>query len=319
MLQRVEISYQNHGELERANKAKDIFFAREVKTCIDVAEKFPKNYYAWTHRRYLWDLFSFDTSGTELRDEQKKIRRQHQQRQRYIQLLETELMIGMWQEWLPKHPADHSAVHYSCQVLDLLLHEMILLRLDSEQQMLEDRVEYVCFSALEQVRVLMSKFSHENESLWILRRITCKILWKHLYSPSIVEECSAKTYFFNEMTVLVYLLVRNDLKSILSSTLSIDVELQQGDNSNYGENASGKIPNPTSMHALTFLAWCIANLDGIDDHSEWEGTYDNFNASRNDVIFTPRIREIVWRHLTSTTGTIHHNHLVYTSSPSPFF
>lgn len=303
MLKRVEISYQNHGELERANKAKDIFFAREVKTCIDVAEKFPKNYYAWTHRRYLWDLFiPYDTSPFEFRDQRKRLKLHHQQRQRYIQLMETELMIGMWQEWLPKHPADHSAVHYSCQVLDLLLHEMILLPS-------EEKIEYVCISALEQVRVLMSKFSHENESLWMLRRITYKTLWKHLHFPGNVDRESADEFFSNKTNSLVYLIVRNDLKS------SIDIELQQGDNSNHGENASGKIPNPANIHALTFIAWCIANLDGIDN--DWVATTDNFDCPRDDAVFTPRIIEIVLRHLTSTTGTIHHNHLVYTSLPSP--
>jgi hypothetical protein len=302
MLKRAEI------ELESADKAKDIFFAREVKTCIDVAEKFPKNYYAWTHRRYLWDLFiPCDISPFELRDQSRNKKRKiielhHQQRQRYIQSMETELMIGMWQEWLPKHPADHSAVHYSCQVLDLLLHEMIVLPS-------EEKIESVCVSALEQVRVLMSKFSHQNESLWILRRITYKTLWKHLHFPANIDRESAEEYFSNKTTSLVYVLVRNDLKS------SIDVDLQQVANSNHGENASDKIPNPANIHALTFIAWCIANLDGIDN--DWVSTTDNFNCPRDDVVFTPRIIEIVLRHLTSTTGIIHHNHLVYTSSPSP--
>ena len=26
----------------------------------------------------------------------------------------------MYNEWLPKHPTDHSAIHYTCQILDSL-------------------------------------------------------------------------------------------------------------------------------------------------------------------------------------------------------
>ena len=293
MSQRIESSYDDHGNLEKKNKTKDILFAREVKTCIDVAEKYPKNYYAWTHRQYLWDLFSFEAG-----DETKR----QQQRLQYIQLLETELMIGMWQEWLPRHPGDHSAVHYSCQVLDLLLKEMISLQLDSGRVMLDEKIESASFSALDQVRVLLTKFSHENESLWILRRTTYKILWKHLYHPSVAEKCLAKAQLFTEMTALVCLLIRTDLKIIFSSTLGSGVE--------HDEN------NFECIHAWTFLAWCIVNVDGIDDYPG-KAEY-NFNPSTDDIIFTPRVREIASRYLTSTTGATQHNHLVYTSPSSPF-
>lgn len=282
--------------VETANELKDGIFAREVKTCIDVADKYPKNYYAWTHRRYLWDIFSFDTTSTKHGEVQEKGGLQ-EQRELFIQLLETELIVGMWQEWLPKHPADHSAVHYACQVLDLLLNEIMSLQLDSGQPLIEEKIAPVSVSALNQVRILLSKYSEENESLWILRRITYKTLWKH-------------KEFSNAMASLVRSLVRNDLKSIVSSTLSSDVEFQQGDNCNESENDSIITTNPKSIYAWTFLAWCIANLRGIDGHRE--ETNDDC-----EIIFTPRVREMAAATLTSVTGMVHHNHLVYTSLSSP--
>ena len=289
------------------NKVKDIIFAREVNTCINVAEKFPKNYYAWTHRRYLWELFSFESSRTDNEVAEKKEGR-YEQRQRSIQLLETELMIRMWKECLEIHPADHSAVHYSCQVLDLLLTEIISFQLDSDQSLMDDKIESISFLALDQVRILLSKFSQENESLWILRRVTYKILWKHLYYPSVAKKFPDKEHFFNTMVSLVCRLLRNDLKSIVSSTLNSDIEDHQVDSQNYDENESSNNPTPKSIHAWTFLAWCIVNLNEIDDHRE---------GATNDVIFTPRVREIASEYLTSTTGILQHNHLVYTSSSSP--
>ncbi len=301
MMKILDLYSQSHRDMEKTNRMKDNVFAREVKTCIEVAEKFPKNYYAWTHRRYLWDVFSFVTGSTEHSQQQA-------QRELLIQSLETELMIGMWQEWLPIHPADHSAVHYACQVLDLLMNEIISLQVDSDQPLIEEKIAPISISALNQVRILLSKYSEENESLWILRRITYKVLWKHLYFPTVAEKHSDKKNFFNAMASLVHSLVRNDLKSIISLRMS---------DCNDSESNSMKTPNDKSIYVWTFLAWCIANLHGIDGNLE--GTNDDCDASKNDIIFTRRVRKIAAANLTSTTGMAHHNHLVYTSCSSPIF
>ncbi len=298
ILHHVEESYRKHNIIERANKIKDIIFAREVKTCIDVAEKYPKNYYAWTHRRYLWDLFSLKSSRIEIRD----TRTRWEQREAFIQLLETELVVGMWQEWLQIHPADHSAVHYSCQVLDLLLNEIISLELDSGgQASTQGKVPSLSHSALQQVRTLQLKYSHENESLWILRRITYKILWKHLYFPSVAKNFPEKMEFFYAMASSVRSMLRKDLKSILSSTLAShatnDQQLQCDDSNT---------PNTNNIYAWTFLAWCMVNLRGLD------GPEDEDN-----LLFTAEIRQTASECLTSNTETMRHNHLVYTSLASP--
>ena len=291
--------------MERVNRIRDIIFAREVKTCIDVAEKYPKNYYAWTHRRYLWDLFSFKSSRTENEDKQK--RQEH--REAFIQLLETELMIGMWQEWLQIHPADHSAVHYSCQVLDLLLEEMISSLLESgEQASIGEKIQSLSVSALDQVQILLLKFSHENESLWILRRITYKVLWKHLHYPSIAEKFPEKISMFDTLASSVRLLLRNDLKSILLSTLRSDHQLPCDDSD---------IAYTNNIYVWTFLAWCMVNLHGLDSHRD-DTINSNVDTSDSSVLFTTEILEKASECLTSNTEPMRHNHLIYTSSRSPF-
>ena len=284
--------------MERANKVKDIIFAREVKTCIDVAEKYPKNYYAWTHRRYLWDLFNTPWSNFDLGDRRRRLK----WREAFILLLETELMVGMWQEWLQKHPADHSAVHYSCQVLDLLLNHLLAFHLESEGEAPTDRkMASLSFSALQQVQILLLKYSHENESLWILRRITYKVLWRNMYFPSVRKDYPEHKAFFYAMATSVRLLLRKDLNSILLSTLS-----SRATNQNQLERDNSNIPNTTNIYACTFLAWCMVNLRGLD------GPKDDHR-----MLFTEEIREKLAEYLTSTTETTRHNHLVYTSLASP--
>ena len=229
-------------------------------------------------------------------------RRRWLQREAYILLLKTELMVGMWQEWLQKHPADHSAVHYSCQVLDLLLNEQISLMLDSGEQAPTDReMVSLPYSALRQVQTLLLKYSHENESLWILRRITYKILWKTYIFPSIAKDYPEQKALFSAMAFSVRFLLRKDLNSILLSTLrsrATDQNQLERDNSN--------IPNTTNIYAWTFLAWCMVNLPGLD------GPKDDHR-----MLFTAEIREKAAEYLTSTTETTRHNHLVYTSLASP--
>jgi hypothetical protein len=60
-----------------------------------VAQRYPKNYYAWMHR-----LFCIRKASTSLVTE------------------EWTFVTG----WLPRHVSDHSAVHYGGQVLQLLVH-----------------------------------------------------------------------------------------------------------------------------------------------------------------------------------------------------
>jgi len=88
----------------------------EINTCSSVAERFPKNYHAWTHRRWVFRLLfktwiskSDSTVTAEDCIETKLI----------FKLLYKELENT--QIWMKTHVSDHSACHYQGQVLRMLL------------------------------------------------------------------------------------------------------------------------------------------------------------------------------------------------------
>ena len=89
----------------------------EIKTCSSVSKRFPKNYYAWTHRRWVCRLLfrmwynqpdSASTSGS-VSTEIKLL----------FDLLTDELSAT--QAWSKIHVSDHSAVHYQGQIMRMLL------------------------------------------------------------------------------------------------------------------------------------------------------------------------------------------------------
>lgn len=75
---------------------------KEIKVCIEIAESFPKNYYAWTHRLYCMKIFLSKTSSSS---------------PKVHELLEREIYSTT--PWLKKHVSDHSSVNYGIQVLKL--------------------------------------------------------------------------------------------------------------------------------------------------------------------------------------------------------
>lgn len=95
--------------------------SQEIQICTIVAEKYPKNYYAWTHRLFcvrnlvnMWKdntlqpSFTMNEKGTDLEPIMK-----------VYNLLRKEIMFIT--PWLKRHVSDHSCVNYGSQVLHLLL------------------------------------------------------------------------------------------------------------------------------------------------------------------------------------------------------
>jgi hypothetical protein len=115
----------------------------EIETCRKVAERHPKNYYAWTHRRYLWSVI--DPTTELLREEWQ----------------------DMLTKWLPQHVSDHSAAHYGAQVLDLWMTKSKETTLGIAEQILP------------QVTSLVERQQEFHETLWILRRLVVRILLLH--------------------------------------------------------------------------------------------------------------------------------------------
>ena len=89
----------------------------EMRTCLSVAENFPKNYHAWTHRRWACQLLCG-----------MWFRRPHSDRRDKNDVIETKLLFQLLtdelstiQAWMKSHVSDHSAIHYQGQILRMLL------------------------------------------------------------------------------------------------------------------------------------------------------------------------------------------------------
>eukprot|EP00934_Nitzschia_sp_Nitz4_P006357 Nitzschia sp. Nitz4//scaffold4_size323378//282401//283706//NITZ4_000708-RA/size323378-snap-gene-0.477-mRNA-1//-1//CDS//3329553543//6347//frame0 len=112
----------------------------EIRLCRSVADKYPKNYYAWTHRRFLWHVV--EPSAEQLQREWDDITLR----------------------WLPQHVSDHSSAHYASQVLSLWIqrtsdtHVLIQVLTDAR-----DRVQ----------ELVQGHYSHET--IWILRRLVARL------------------------------------------------------------------------------------------------------------------------------------------------
>lgn len=130
----------------------------EVDTCTRVAERFPKNYYAWTHRRYLWTVFKplilEENSNGE--DNERAV-----------------LLRGIWTsefericKWLETHISDHSAAHYGAQVLQLLMTPSTPYIYNPEE---------MAIKALEESRTLVNR-QPATETKWIFRRMVVQVL-----------------------------------------------------------------------------------------------------------------------------------------------
>jgi protein prenyltransferase alpha subunit repeat containing protein 1 len=131
---------------------------KEIAHCSKIAEKFPKNYYAWTHRRYLWSscILPHLQSNNEI----------------FQTLLQKE--FDALKAWLEQHISDHSAVHYLTQVLEIQLRSM---QKDESQSLAVSK------KSLDLSQSLLSTHS-DHESLWILRRLIVQLLHQHAQTIS---------------------------------------------------------------------------------------------------------------------------------------
>ena len=99
----------------------------EIKICTKIAQNKPKNYYAWTHRRFVIDTIILNAV---------EIQKQHHQKQqlktddyvlslsKYVKfvwnLLESEFYF-IHSIWIVQHVSDHSAVHYVGEMLRIMI------------------------------------------------------------------------------------------------------------------------------------------------------------------------------------------------------
>ena len=109
----------------------------EFKQCTKIAERYPKNYYAWTHRRFVIDTLlhlslqeqqqdryynnqnssnnDYNTETVTVEAEDGGVIYQYTWK-----IMEDELLF-ITQTWISKHVSDHSAIHYAGEILRLLI------------------------------------------------------------------------------------------------------------------------------------------------------------------------------------------------------
>ena len=87
---------------------------KELSICTKIAEKYPKNYYAWTHRRWMIQQIVSKVHATEEKSGASPSSNFYSS---YLRKLIYEEFTFIVRTWLPRHVSDHSAVHYGQQML----------------------------------------------------------------------------------------------------------------------------------------------------------------------------------------------------------
>ena len=128
--------------LAQDSNAESVWLIREeFNLCTMVAERYPKNYYAWTHRLYC------------------------------VRQAEPTLLNEEWEfvlAWLPKHVSDHSAVHYGGQVL------LQMVQVYNGLEMID-----VIESGMQEGKRLV-QMHPAHEVLWIFRRVCAHVYLQFL-------------------------------------------------------------------------------------------------------------------------------------------
>jgi len=159
-----------------ANNTKDMWeglisWARhEIDECIRVAERYPKNYYAWTHRYFVIRNLLDHQKTKSLRLNNPQLEG-NDSKELLSNLLREE--IDSIHPWLRRHISDHSAVHYGGEVLRIWLSDGCAVLNSSKDHFTNWRIK-----TMQDVLVKsrnLSQLFQSHEVIWIWRRICCQI------------------------------------------------------------------------------------------------------------------------------------------------
>jgi hypothetical protein len=242
----------------------------EITICTRVAEHYPKNYYAWTHRRYLLDIMLRTTCSRIRQDDPQ----QSPQNTAQVTSMFLSLMSEEWSSvttWLERHVSDHSAVHYAGQVLQFLL------RYTSNTT--DAKIEVVK-KALQLARELVDRFS-DHEALWSFRRTVVSSILEYYYSVT-TQSISSDEW----KATLWPILWGKDVAQVYNSAIII---LNQKD------SLSPSIP---PVHAVTYLLWVLVQIQKYVDPKTIQeaGGIEKMHSHTLSVLQTsPNVAHWMWR------------------------
>lgn len=243
----------------------------EIKQCVKVAGRFPKNYYAWTHRsfiiRTLVDLWTTDTTRVHHPHNNDNVSMDP-----VLKLLQEE--VKSINPWLRQHVSDHSAAHYGGEVLRILL-QFADLELKSNINDLRWKINIIQEQLDESRRLAL--FFRSHEVIWIWRRICSQI-----FLGTLAELSSHST--------------ASDSKTILTQAIHqfVDIDVNQTH-----ENCLSKMPSLIDdeyqrcvLHSNTYIMWILESFKRYNSHNLIVNEYNlreleskvAYSLSKNDKI-----------------------------------
>ncbi len=207
--------------------------SKELEICTQIAEKYPKNYYAWTHRRFVMDtllqLMKMQDGNvlSSIKDYTWKI-------------LESEFnMISSL--WITKHVSDHSAVHYGGEILRILISFKKGLFVSTQNYSSIKSCNRSHEWIVEQLQLVLSEsqtliLKHpSNEVIWIWRRICSQI-----YIEFLLETGLLYAEKFVETEAQIFL---SEGDNIMDMLLKDEYDERQN-----------------NLHRKTYILWLLENL-----------------------------------------------------------
>jgi hypothetical protein len=158
----------------------------EIAVCTVIAEKYPKNYYAWTHRSFITR-----TLASLIQDEHEH---EHEHdvsvwncNDDIRALLQAE--VDSIEPWLSRHVSDHSAAHYGGEVLSLWFTTVTVGKNNDNANDGNDCIQWkvdIIKEKLKGSEILIKKFP-SHEVIWIWRRICSRVFVEYASAESIVS------------------------------------------------------------------------------------------------------------------------------------
>uniref|UniRef100_A0A7S3V647 Uncharacterized protein n=1 Tax=Chaetoceros debilis TaxID=122233 RepID=A0A7S3V647_9STRA len=217
------VNQMNH--LEMSSTQLMTWFTHEIDVCINIAERKPKNYYAWTHRRFIIGTLVDRLEKTEDRDHELKV----------MSLLKSE--VGCIHPWLCRHISDHSAAHYGGEVYRLWL-SVGNQALDSVGDAMKSKEEEIHQNLKLSWELIELYPSHEV--IWIWRRISASFFLEYKKSKENIRSDFS----------------RDSKKKFVENEIAMVANIRNEESSSDDEIGSLK-----SQHAISYLSWILRKID----------------------------------------------------------